>query len=49
MNDRVVFLNINAEDKTPFITEVEMLIGESHGLCIQMAQSSLRMMKAKLF
>ncbi|MBL1904903.1 hypothetical protein ELE61_30345, partial [Klebsiella pneumoniae] len=27
MNDRVVFLNINAEDKTPFITEVEMLIG----------------------
>lgn len=27
MNDRAIFLNIHAEDKTPFITEVEMLIG----------------------
>ena len=27
MNDRAVFLNIHGEDKTPFITEVEMLIG----------------------
>lgn len=27
MNDRSVFLNIHGEGKTPFITEVEMLIG----------------------
>ncbi|EQC0103621.1 hypothetical protein NGI08_23460 [Klebsiella michiganensis] len=27
MNDRVVFLNLASKDETPFITEVEMLLG----------------------
>jgi hypothetical protein len=41
------FLNIHGEDKTPFITEVEMLIGEFHGSCIQMAPSNSRTMKPR--
>lgn len=45
MCDRTVFLNFQSQDTTPFITEVEMLIGGVPRLMYPMEQSSLLMMK----